>query len=64
MEKFKEIVIFLAVAAALLIGAIFALCGIITFPMVMYNETGSLVWLIGYIGYIAIAIVLYKKFFN
>jgi hypothetical protein len=64
MEEFKVIVIYLAVVAALLIGAVFALWGIVTFPRVMCNETCSLVWLIGYIGYIAVTIVLYKKFLD
>lgn len=64
MEKYKEINVFIAVAVILLIGAVAALAGVIVFPIIMCKETGSLMWLIGYAGYVAIAVVLCKKFLD
>lgn len=64
MKKYIEITKDCAICAAVLIGIISAVCGVVTFPILMAEVTDCGAWLLGYIGYIALCFILKNLFID
>lgn len=60
MRRILDMVKSTAICAGLIIGTLMAVCGVLTFPLVMMKAMANAWWLIGYLGYMAIGWVLYE----